>query len=121
MKRNRFLQSFCALAAFGVLSGAFGAHALKARVSEADLEIWKTATFYLLVHCLSGMMALGFPVRQRAATLFGLGAVIFSFSLYALVLSGFKILGAITPLGGVCMILGWIFLAWDLGHSKAQL
>ena len=114
MKKNQILQIFCALGASGVICGAFGAHALKARVSESDLENWKTATFYLLVHVLAGIMSLALDVRQRSVVFFGVGAVIFSFSLYALVLSGVKILGAVTPVGGLFMILGWIVLAWDL-------
>jgi uncharacterized membrane protein YgdD (TMEM256/DUF423 family) len=99
----------------GVVLGAFGAHGLKERVSPAMLEVWKTGVLYHLVHAVALLaLALGAQrlARPRAvATLWTAGVVIFSGSLYALALSGVGTLGAITPLGGLLFIAGWVTLA----------
>jgi uncharacterized membrane protein YgdD (TMEM256/DUF423 family) len=105
-------------AALGVALGAFGAHALKARLSADMLAVWQTAVQYHLWHAL-GLVAVGLlaqhlpasvPVRV-AGWLMLVGIVLFSGSLYALALSGTRWLGAITPFGGACFILGWLVLA----------
>jgi uncharacterized membrane protein YgdD (TMEM256/DUF423 family) len=105
-------------AALGVALGAFGAHALKARLSADMLAVWQTAVQYHLWHAL-GLVAIGLlaqhlpasvPVRV-AGWLMLVGIVLFSGSLYALALSGTRWLGAITPFGGACFILGWLVLA----------
>lgn len=105
-------------AALGVVLGAFGAHALKARLSADMLAVWQTAVQYHLWHAL-GLVAIGLlaqhlpasvPVRV-AGWLMLVGIVLFSGSLYALALSGTRWLGAITPFGGACLILGWLVLA----------
>ena len=92
-------QLFLALAAisgfFAVAFGAFGAHALKQRLS-ADM---------LAVYGVQGSLL------KASGWLFMIGLILFSGSLYALALSGVKILGAITPLGGVCFLAGWLCLA----------
>jgi uncharacterized membrane protein YgdD (TMEM256/DUF423 family) len=104
-------------AALGVALGAFGAHALKARLSVDMLAVWQTAVQYHLWHAL-GLVAVGLlaqhlpasvPVRV-AGWLMLVGIVLFSGSLYALALSGTRWLGAITPFGGACFILGWLVL-----------
>jgi uncharacterized membrane protein YgdD (TMEM256/DUF423 family) len=104
-------------AALGVALGAFGAHALKARLSADMLAVWQTAVQYHLWHAL-GLVAVGLlaqhlpasvPVRV-AGWLMLVGIVLFSGSLYALALSGTRWLGAITPFGGACFILGWLVL-----------
>ena len=102
-------------AAFGFLAvalGAFGAHGLKATLAANDaLAIWQTAALYHLVHS-AVMLALASrePLRVWAWRSFAAGIVIFSGSLYALALSNVKILGAITPIGGVCLLAGWLAL-----------
>lgn len=106
-------------AAISVALGAFGAHALKDRLSAHYLEIWETAVQYQMFHAL-GLIAVGIlmsqallgPVSQLswAGYLLLTGIVIFSGSLYALSLSGVGILGAITPIGGVAFIAGWVML-----------
>lgn len=102
-----------ALAGFlGVALGAFGAHALEARLEAAGrVDTWKTAVFYHLVHALL-LLALarwdGMAVA-RWATLAGI--LLFSGSLYALCLTGVRGLGAITPLGGLAFLAGWLWLA----------
>ncbi|MGE5794797.1 MAG: DUF423 domain-containing protein [Bacteroidota bacterium] len=106
-------------AALGVALGAFGAHALKARLSADMLAAWQTAVQYHLWHAL-GLVAIGLlaqhlpasvPVRI-AGWLMLAGIVLFSGSLYALALSGTRSLGAITPFGGGCLIVAWLVLAF---------
>ena len=102
-------------AAFGFLAvalGAFGAHGLKDTLTANDtLAIWQTAALYHLVHAV---VMLAIASRETltvwAWRLFAAGVVIFSGSLYALALSNVKILGAITPIGGVCLLGGWLAL-----------
>jgi len=103
--------------ASGVALGAFGAHGLKARVGPDLLEIWETAARYQILHALA-LLATAWASERwpggastAAGWLFLLGIVIFSGSLYALVLSGVRGLGAVTPLGGLCFIAGWLALA----------
>ena len=103
-------------AAFGFLAvalGAFGAHGLKDTLTANDtLAIWQTAALYHLVHAV---VMLAIASRETltvwAWRLFAAGVVIFSGSLYALALSNVKVLGAITPIGGVCLLVGWLALA----------
>ena len=103
--------------ASGVVLGAFGAHGLKARVGPDLLEIWETAARYQILHALA-LLATAWASERwpggastAAGWLFLLGILIFSGSLYALVLSGVRVLGAVTPLGGLCLIAGWLALA----------
>src|SRR5882762_2469024 len=100
-----------------VLVGAFGAHTLRARLSPELLQAFETGARYQMFHALAllyiGMVAEREPrSRLRAAGwLFVTGTLLFSGSLYALALSGMRFFGAITPLGGVCFLLGWLALA----------
>lgn len=99
--------------------GAFGAHALKARLAPEMQAIWQTAVQYHAWHAL-GLLAAGLlmivrpdaPGAALAAWLFIAGIALFSGSLYALALSGTRGLGAITPIGGVAFLAGWLALAW---------
>lgn len=100
-----------------VALGAFGAHALKARLPADLLAIFETGARYHMVHAigiaLAAWAASRFPgaAATWAGWLFLAGTVLFSGSLYALALSGVRALGAVTPLGGVAFIAGWIALA----------
>jgi uncharacterized membrane protein YgdD (TMEM256/DUF423 family) len=106
---------------FGVALGAFGAHALKNSLSEYALSVYQTAVQYQLIHALA-LVALGIwaslnpsAETQLAGWAFTFGILIFSGSLYILAVTNLKFLGAITPIGGVLFLLGWItfaFLAW---------
>ena len=101
----------------GVAAGAFGAHGLRQVVSPDMLAVWQTAVLYQMVHglgllalaALQGRLAAG-PARWAGRFMVA-GILIFSGSLYVLVLSGIKVLGAITPIGGVCFIVAWALLA----------
>jgi uncharacterized membrane protein YgdD (TMEM256/DUF423 family) len=95
------------LGALGVALGAFGAHGLRARVSVERL-----AVLALLGVAIWWRLAPGTPGLMLAGWGFTLGILIFSGSLYALVLSDLRWLGAITPLGGLLLIAGWLGLAW---------
>lgn len=99
-----------------VALGAFGAHALKERLSPDLLAIWRTAVEYHFYHALA-LLAVGLLARQLPSSLltvagacFALGVLVFSGSLYALALSGVRVLGAITPLGGLLFLVGWACL-----------
>ena len=101
------------LAGIAVAAGAFGAHALRARLSPADLATFETGARYQMYHALA-LLAVAWAVQQwpgplprAAGWLFVAGIVVFSGSLYTLVLTGHRWLGAVTPLGGVAFIVGW--------------
>ena len=107
-------------AGYGFLAvalGAFGAHALKQRLSPDLLAVWNTAVQYHFYHALA-LFLLGLLLRQQpgssllnaSGACFAAGILLFSGSLYALALSGVRVLGAITPLGGALFLAGWACL-----------
>jgi len=104
-------------AALAVAAGAFGAHGLRARVEPAGIDAWTTASTYHLIHSVA-LLALGLaaPHLQRSLalpqTLLAVGMLLFSGSIYVLVLGGPRWLGPVTPVGGVCLLAGWVALAW---------
>lgn len=118
MNSRSLAVSAAFLGALGVAAGAFGAHALKARLEAASMkDVWDTAARYQLVHAVallslaSGHFQSTPAAASRAAwagRLWTLGIVLFSGSLYLLALGAPRWTGAITPLGGACMIAGWI-------------
>ncbi|VGO22865.1 DUF423 domain-containing protein [Pontiella sulfatireligans] len=103
--------------ALAVMIGAFGAHGLKEKLSTEMLAIYKTGVEYHFYHALAllavGLVAMHFQSKLLTASGWAMtaGIVIFSGSLYALSISGVKVLGAITPIGGLCFIAGWVLLA----------
>ncbi len=116
MKIFLILGSLNAL--IGVALGAFGAHGLKSRVAPEMLSVWQTGVQYHLIHSLA-LLLIGIlcqmmpaaPLVRSAGWALQLGILLFSGSLYVLVLSGVKSLGMITPLGGVAFLVGWLLLA----------
>ncbi len=118
----RWAAAAAALGALAVALGAFGAHALEDAVSPDRLVTWRTAAHYHLVHALAGVAAGVFASVSTSRTalwasrLFVAGIVLFSGSLYALVLLDLGVLGAVAPLGGVAFIAGWCSLAAALWH-----
>ena len=123
---ERLARAFFIMTGLGVAMGAFGAHALKEIRSPAQLETWKTATLYLLVHSLAGGTLSLFSTRSElfipraTLILFIVGCVVFAGSLYALVLTQIGLLGAITPLGGLMFIAGWLTLAAQTKFNKVN-
>jgi len=104
------------MAAVGVGAGAFGAHALKDRLSTLDLAVYETAVRYWMYHALGICIAALVMSRienfyiKASAVLMIFGSTIFSGSLVALVLSQIRTLGMITPIGGVLLILSWLLI-----------
>ena len=101
------------LGAVAVGLGAFGAHALRPLLeSKGTLHTWETAVLYHFFHTLALLVLSGRPSPPRIPVIgFLLGIVLFSGSLYLLAVTGVRWLGAITPLGGVAFIAGWVCLA----------
>ncbi|CAM4256025.1 DUF423 domain-containing protein [Acinetobacter pragensis] len=105
--------------ALAVMLGAFGAHGLKKIASPEQLAWWQTATDYFFYHAL-GLLALAIiskvipqlPIKA-SFWLIQIGILFFCGSLYVMALGLPRILGAITPIGGALMILGWLILAWN--------
>ncbi|MBD2339398.1 DUF423 domain-containing protein [Calothrix sp. FACHB-156] len=120
-----FLSIAAILGGLSVAGGAFGAHALREKISERSLEIFDTGTRYQMYHALALLVVALLLSRTESPPstlvasgwLFIIGIVIFSGSLYALSLTGVKSLGAIAPIGGAAFIAGWGALAiaaWGL-------
>lgn len=109
-----------------VALGAFGAHALKGRLSEKYLAIWETAVQYQMFHAVA-LIAIAILMHPNLLGASGalstagyailIGIIIFSGSLFALALSGVGILGAITPIGGVAFLVGWVMLIVAVAKS----
>jgi uncharacterized membrane protein YgdD (TMEM256/DUF423 family) len=117
-----FLVASGVFGALGVLLGAFGAHGLKAKLATLPdgalrASWWETAAHYHLIHALALALASYLAFRATdtngtAATVagacFGLGILLFSGSLYAMTLTGIRVLGAVTPFGGLFFVAGWV-------------
>lgn len=124
-QQSMWAALFAAQAAIAVAAGAFGAHALEGMLDVKALGWWQTGSQYLMYHALSGLIVstvlLSLPSRKLILCLFFLGNMLFAGSLYAMALTGYRFLGAVTPLGGLCYLLAWCFLIyrlWRLGRSQ---
>lgn len=103
-----------ALGAAAVLLGAFGAHALRGHLDENALSIWRTAVEYQFWHVLALLAIAGFASPDdsrwsRASWIMVAGMILFCASLYALALGAPSWIGAVTPFGGVLLVVGWMF------------
>ena len=105
-----------AMGFLGVALGAFGAHGLRGRIDENLLRAYETGVLYHLIHAVALLGVAWASQRFVGASLAGwlmlAGISLFSGSLYAMALTGIRVLGAITPLGGLCFLGGWAVLAW---------
>jgi uncharacterized membrane protein YgdD (TMEM256/DUF423 family) len=108
-----------------VALGAFAAHALEAQLEPDLLAVFETGVRYQFYHVV-GLLAAAWAIHlgghgaaRAAGWLFVIGTVLFSGSLYALALSGVRWLGAITPLGGIAFLAGWLSLAWAFWQLRA--
>ncbi|MCQ8183968.1 DUF423 domain-containing protein [Parvularcula maris] len=102
-----------------VALGAFGAHGLEGRLTPKEMGWWQTATLYALVHAAlaAGWLAAGRGVWPAGLLL--AGALVFSGTLYAMALGAPRVLGAVTPVGGVLMLAGWAGIAVEAFRSQA--
>ena len=122
---DRFFFIVGSISAFlGVALGAFAAHGLKTKLPAEMFNIFEVGVRYHMYHALA-LLAVGWASTRwpgggivAAGWLFLAGTIIFSGSLYLLSLTGLRWLGAITPLGGLAFLLGWLLLAWGIyqGH-----
>ena len=108
-----------------VVLGAFGAHGLERIADPSQLDAWSTASEYHLLHSVALLALALYGARSERsvripASLFAAGIVLFSGSIYALVLTGMSWLGPVTPLGGVCLIAGWLSLLGLARPARAQ-
>lgn len=120
---KRFLIIACLLMATAVSLGAFGAHGLKKIISIEMLAVYQTGVQYQFYHAL-GLLGVAFIAHVNSTKLVNMagnlmftGVMIFSGSLYLLVILNIKWLGAITPIGGVLMVISWVLLAWAVFRS----
>ncbi len=110
-----------------VALGAFGAHGLEDKISEASLNTWNTAVLYQMFHVLalmiSAFLSYTFPASKsfsRSGYAFQIGIVLFSGSLYLLALTGISIFAYITPLGGLSFLAGWGLVIYGLLNSRSK-
>ena len=113
------------LAALAVATGAFGAHALAARLTPERLQTWETAARYHMYHALA-LVLLGIaasrwpsPLLNAAGWLFVFGVMVFGGTVYTLALGGPRWLGAITPIGGLSLIVAWVLFALGVARSSS--
>lgn len=118
---QQLISAGAILAFLGVALGAFGAHALKAKLAADMLAVYQTAVQYHLWHALGvvliGVLAQLLPVSKWmpiAGWTMVAGIVIFSGSLYALAITGVRVLGAVAPIGGVALLVAWLLLAYGV-------
>ena len=116
MSFRRMIAAAAALGFFGVVAGTFGAHGLEGRVEADLLSTFEVGVRYQMYHAIALLAAAPLLARlgragSAVAWLWIIGSLIFAGTLYLLVLTGQRWLGAITPLGGVCLLGGWATLA----------
>ena len=112
--------------ALAVAAGAFGAHALRGRIDATLMNVYEKAVFYHFIHAIGLLVVplftrldvLSNSATTRVCALLLAGILLFSGSLYALALSGIRVLGAVTPFGGIAFIAGWALLAFELLRSS---
>lgn len=117
MTQQIVLLSATIFGALSIIFGAFGAHALKKKLTSEQLTSFETGVKYQMYHAIV-LLVVGFNFNQNignASLLFIIGTILFSFSIYGLVLSDafgkkMKLLGPVTPIGGLCLLIGWVLL-----------
>ncbi|HWP81029.1 MAG TPA: DUF423 domain-containing protein [Bacteroidota bacterium] len=126
MEKKSFVLG-CLFAFLSVLLGAFGEHTLREIISPRELDIWETAVRYMMYHAFA-LFIVGWAAQRYvvahfrwAGWSFIIGIVLFSGSLFALVVSGERWLGAVTPFGGSAFLFGWGFLVAGFWKSRGDL
>ncbi len=114
-ERRPILLSAALFGGLAVAFGAFGAHVLRDTLEPVRLGWWNTAVQYQMWHALAllGLGVSSLPRRSLTALLLGSGIILFSGTLYVMALTGMRWLGAVTPIGGLLLIGGWLSLAWQ--------
>ena len=111
----------CAVSGFtAVAIGAFGAHGLREKLSAKMIEVYKTGVIYQFIHTLVILiLSLTNYIKQKIASIFFLaGIILFSFSLYLYSTTGIRTFAMITPIGGVCFLLGWLWIIVEVIRKK---
>lgn len=120
----KWAAAFAAQAFMSVAAGAFGAHALNDMLDLKALGWWHTASQYLMYHALAGLVVVVLSAylssTKNILLLFCIGNVLFAGSLYVMALTGYTMLGAITPFGGLCYLIAWGLLVSHLWRSSRQ-
>lgn len=125
-RSQRFLVLGTIFAGSGVAAGAFGAHALKKILDAPMLQVFDTATRYQMYHafglCIVSWAIDRYPGQRLEQTgwLFTIGIILFSGSLYAVSLAGIRWMGAITPIGGLAFLAGWLLFGWRIWSRTAN-
>lgn len=126
MSSSRALASAGLLLALATVLGAFGAHALKGQLAPDRLQVYETAVRYHFFHAL-GLLGIGLTLRfvdaalvRWAAWLVLLGILLFSGSLYALTFGAPRLMGVVTPVGGLALIAGWLCFAAGVWRPKSD-
>ena len=121
---QHFMVLGAVFAGSGVAAGAFGAHALKGILDAPSLQVFDTATRYQMYHafglCIVSWAIDRYPEQRLAQIgwLFAFGILLFSGSLYAVSLVGIRWLGAVTPIGGLAFLAGWLLLGWRIWREE---
>ncbi len=121
MRSSPFLWLGALFAGLAVVLGAFGAHALKGVLDRDQLAVWQTAVTYQMWHALGLILVAHLgdePWSRWSGRLMAAGILLFSGSLYLMVLSGTPALGMITPFGGLAFITAWFLLAWSAWRRR---
>lgn len=115
MKKNTLITIAGIYGFLGVALGAFGAHALKDSLSPEMIEIFKTATYYNLIHTAVIFIIgiIGNEKYFKSGFILSIGVFLFSFSLYAYAITENSMFAIITPFGGVSFLIGWILIIWE--------
>jgi uncharacterized membrane protein YgdD (TMEM256/DUF423 family) len=105
-----------------VAIGAFGAHGLKEKLTSEMIEVYKTALLYQFIHTIVLLILslANFTKTKVASVFFLLGIILFSFSLYIYSTSGIEFFAMITPIGGVCFLIGWFWLIVEVIRMKKR-
>jgi uncharacterized membrane protein YgdD (TMEM256/DUF423 family) len=121
----KFISIGAILAMLAVVFGAFGTHGLRGKIGYDLLQIYETGTYYMMVHAFAIMiygiwfaLAKNGELKPWPIWLFLVGTFIFTGSLYAITFTTIRTFGAITPIGGVCYIAGWIIFALQAYRTK---
>jgi uncharacterized membrane protein YgdD (TMEM256/DUF423 family) len=123
MNNKKIWIVISALSGFTVVAiGAFGAHGLREKLSTEMLEVYKTGVLYQFIHTIVLLiLSLTDFIKTKIASIFFLlGIILFSFSLYIYSTSGIQFFAMITPIGGVCFLMGWLWLIVEAFRIKAQ-